>query len=283
MEEYNRPGAFGKVAFFRCCSPGNRFRALDTVSHAGWHRVNDLYRIHRPKGTASALILLTREGRGFVRVGQKKYAALPGTAMVIPPGVPHAYGAEAGQTWDFYWLHFFGGFSLAAVQDAVRDDAHCFSLGEHRIEALFRPFTEGFCAPGREVEQSEALHRLLFALLKQSLPKPTPEEQAKTDEMIAFVEEQTDGFSLEKMSERFHYSKEYLIRRFKAATGSSPYRYWRICRLQNSRADLEAGKMSVEQIAAKYGYASAGSYAKQFKKLFSLSPEEYRDLLFARN
>lgn len=283
MNEYSRPGAFGQVAFFERCPPGGRFRSLDTVACTGWHNVNDLYRIERPGGSDWALILLTRAGRGFVRVGEKRYAAPPGTAVVIPPRVPHAYGTETGATWDFYWIHFSGAFSLAAVLDAVRDGRSCFFLGAQQIEALFRPFAEGFSAPRQEAAQCEALHRLLFALLRQSLPQPAPEEQRKTDEMIAFLETQSDGFSLEKMAEHFHYSKEYLIRRFKAATGSSPCRYRRVFRLQSSRTDLEEGVLRAEEIAAKYGYASAASYAKQFKKLFSLSPEEYRGLFFSRD
>ena len=87
-----------------------------------------------------------------------------------------------------------------------------------------------------------------------------------------------NDFSLEELVEHFHYSKEYLIRLFKKATGITPYRYWLLLRIKRSCYDLEVSDKSIAEIALSYGYKEMGSYSKQFKKCYGISPAEYRRL-----
>jgi len=68
-----------------------------------------------------------------------------------------------------------------------------------------------------------------------------------------------------------------LALQFRAAFGTSPYRYLLMRRLEFARKDLCPGR-SLADLAVKAGFADQAHFTRMFKSAFGLTPARYRDL-----
>lgn len=281
MGDYSISGNFGEVAIFCTSIPSGFFCSVDHINGAGWHKVNELYRIVRPKGTNTGLLLMTLSGHGRVRVGKQDRVVSQGEIAIIPKEVPNAYNGIRGETWEFFWIHYSGSCAEASTEDIVKNGAYVFSVGLPKLRHLFQSLTEQ-TATGmeRELEESDLLRRILFELLKKAYVYPGEgREKTVIDQIIAeFEQDKTSDFCLERLAERYHYSREHIIRLFKHTTGMTPYRYWQGVRFKQACAALEDPCKSISQIAADCGYRNISSFSKQFKLFFRLTPSQYRRL-----
>lgn len=78
------------------------------------------------------------------------------------------------------------------------------------------------------------------------------------------------------MAASIHVSPRTLLRRFSAATGTSPGRWLANQRIARGRYLLETTDRSVEAIAAELGYGAAVSFRQQFVKRMHTTPSAYR-------
>jgi transcriptional regulator GlxA family with amidase domain len=66
------------------------------------------------------------------------------------------------------------------------------------------------------------------------------------------------------------------LRRFMAATGTTPIEYCRAVRIARARELLEASSMPLKTIAEELGYTDAASFAKAFRRAYGLPPGAWR-------
>jgi AraC-like DNA-binding protein len=69
-----------------------------------------------------------------------------------------------------------------------------------------------------------------------------------------------------------------LARQFRAAHGTSPYRYAQMRRLDRARSALEDGSASLAALAAEAGYADQAHLTRRFKATYGMTPGRYRAL-----
>lgn len=279
MQDYSVSGAFGEVKYFKSASPSNCFQSIDHILSVGYHKVNELYQIKRPQGSAVGLLLMTISGSGKVLIKGKKYTLTAGTVAVLPAGVPHFYACAKTCEWEFYWVHFYGKNADLSITDITQNGNYVFELGINAIEFLMRELIENNKERiERELVESECLRKIFSVLLTKTLCNYHSDKNL-IDEIIAFIENQESAeFSLKELVDKYHYSKEYIIRLFTDVMKTSPYHYWLIHKLKRSCLDLKENDLSICEVANKYGYKSVGSYSKQFKKVFKISPLEYRKM-----
>ena len=66
------------------------------------------------------------------------------------------------------------------------------------------------------------------------------------------------------------------IRRFKRYTGKTPKEYQMACRMERATALLVGSDLSLSEIAARCGFASHSFFSKTFRRLYGITPTEYR-------
>ena len=280
MQDYSVSGDFGQVKFYNTSLSSGRFKSTGKILCMGWHSVNHLYSITRPNGLDTNLLILTRRGKGIITISDKEFNALPGMAIILPRSTPHSYHAAQGCEWEFYWLHYNGGHTQAYTED-ILTAAYSTSIGVQAMDAYIKAFEDkNWQDKEKELMESQWLNSILFTILRAALNAlPEHSENAVISEMINYMEKNLQSnFSLSKLAKEYHYTKEYLIKLFKDSTGNTPYSYWRRLRLKQSCRDLLLQDKSIGQIAYEYGYASISSYTNQFKKLFGISPSEYKSI-----
>ncbi|MBP3700384.1 MAG: helix-turn-helix domain-containing protein, partial [Lachnospiraceae bacterium] len=85
-----------------------------------------------------------------------------------------------------------------------------------------------------------------------------------------------EAITLEALAGVLHQNKYYLAHSFKDAFGISPIRYLVERRIEESKRLLTDTDYSIGEIASIAGFASASNFSQVFRRVVSLSPNEYR-------
>ena len=76
--------------------------SLGHFSHARYHYIN------RINGCKQYIFIYCKEGKGWIEVNKQKYTLTANDFIVLPPDIPHSYGASQESPWSIYWMHFIG-------------------------------------------------------------------------------------------------------------------------------------------------------------------------------
>lgn len=197
----------------------------------------------------------------------------PGTLMWLPPGTRHRFTQNAGSD-GLELFHMRFTTSLATQQSSVviahdrwdLRDAYANLLSEyrlgtspnpHRLRAQLYLLLEAACAPVRNHPggfSGEQLTLLQDAIQQSPAMRCDPSDLA-------------DALAL---------NHDHFSRVFKRHFGESA-RTW-IARERTLRVadDLQTSRLSLADLAARYGYPDVYSLSKQFRRFIGQSPGRYR-------
>jgi AraC-like DNA-binding protein len=86
----------------------------------------------------------------------------------------------------------------------------------------------------------------------------------------------TDDIRLEHVSHYFGYSPEHFSRKFHAELGVSFKRYCEQILIQRSLDYFDKPNISLGEIAEILGYSDASSFIRAFKRIYGITPGNYR-------
>lgn len=95
--------------------------------------------------------------------------------------------------------------------------------------------------------------------------------------MINFMQANYQTVTLEDMAEQFHLSVPYLSKFIHEKSGKTFGEQVTNIRMKKAKTLLKNGNMTVENIAAAVGYPSVEHFSRTFKKLYDMTPVEYRN------
>ncbi|MDD3213786.1 MAG: AraC family transcriptional regulator [Eubacteriales bacterium] len=135
--------------------------------------------------------------------------------------------------------------------------------------------------PGRELLNAACVTELLVYLNQQyrrnRATQKTVEVRSneQVDDMIRYiVEHLNQTLTLDMLADRYYVSKFHLSRKFKLATGLSPYQFIRSKRLLKARGLLQEG-MSVTDVCHECGFSDYTNFIRAFKSQFGISPGRF--------
>lgn len=119
----------------------------------------------------------------------------------------------------------------------------------------------------------------------QFAPRPVPPAgDCRLSEVIAWMRQHaTEDLSIADLAQRAAMSPRTFFRRFRAATGETPYDWLITERVAIARELLETGRLSVEQVAFEAGFGAPEVLRVHFKRLVGCTPAEYRKHVVSRN
>ncbi|WP_027721652.1 GlxA family transcriptional regulator [Maridesulfovibrio zosterae] len=85
---------------------------------------------------------------------------------------------------------------------------------------------------------------------------------------------------LEQLARKAGLGERSFLRRFKRATGQTPYNYLQQLRIEAARHMLEVSRKNIEEITGLVGYEDASSFRRLFKRKTGLTPLEYRNKFY---
>ena len=89
------------------------------------------------------------------------------------------------------------------------------------------------------------------------------------------------NFSLGKMAESVNLSPPYFCYLFKTITGVPPAKYLKSLRMQQAAMLLTATFLSVKEVAKRVGLLDESHFVRDFKRLYGVTPSEYRNSALA--
>lgn len=82
--------------------------------------------------------------------------------------------------------------------------------------------------------------------------------------------------SLEEMAQSVNLSSSRLRHLFKTEVGISPAQYLKTLRMQKAKDLIETTFLNMKQIMNRIGVGDKRHFAKDFKKIYGLTPAQYR-------
>ena len=268
----------------------------------------------RVAGDPAAKFHLVVEGSALLRAGSEEVALAEGDLAVLPRGSAHTLAdARAGDApaldqllaeyanGDGTRLRYggdgartrlvCGGFSLTdgvpeltlarfpRVLHLPREAELAPLLGSVRAETERGwPGADAVIAKLADVFLAQALRRWLLAGDTEELS----DTRLILDDAVAKAVEilnrrSSEPWSLGRLAADVGLSRSALATKFRERVGRSPMRYLREVRLRTAARELEAGRLTLYEVARGAGYASDAAFAKAFKRRFGSSPGRYRE------
>lgn len=130
------------------------------------------------------------------------------------------------------------------------------------------------------------LELLLIELMRSETEKDDPEVvflpreelgERVAERVIAFLKENVyNKLSIADVCLALNYTKSYICKQFKAATGRSVIAYFTRSKIEQAKRFLRETNLSVTQIADKLAFDTPNYFSKTFKKLTGYTPLQYK-------
>lgn len=201
-----------------------------------------------------------------------------GAHTLVPPGVPHTYGTDAGHRWTELFAVFTG-----PVFDSLADLGILAPAGPRYPRPA--PSIEALRAVLRTPPSSQraAEHQLLALadwLLDTQDPASGPAGLDLTPEIATAVDrlgdDQTRTLDLRTVAAEAGLTYDTFRRRFAAQVGQSPSAFRTARRLQTAATLLRLTDMTQREIARSLGFADEFHLSRRFRAQFGVSPRAYR-------
>ncbi len=250
-----------------------------SVTHAGCFPEAPDHLVERSDGTPEAVLIACTRGSGWVTVDGDRFVLPSASYTLLPPDTAHAYGSGPGSSWTIWWLHLRGE-GVPELQRLLGMDEHPFAMGFRSVTAavalwdqIVRNLERG-PTPARLVENSGLAWHLLTRV---AIDHAEPGKVSPLGRAIRFLEDNIDrAVAVGELAALVGLSPSHLSAQFRRASGGGITAYHQGLKMARARALLDTTDLAVTQIARAVGYDDPLYFSRQFRKMHSLSPTQYR-------
>lgn len=232
------------------------------------------------------LLIYCLEGVGNLRCNATEHKVNAGDLIILPKGVLHSYSASHDNPWTIYWIHFNGDLAKQFIQLINANlESPILNLGiQSRLVTSFETLLEVRQARIHQPAAIFAANLLREILSHIALLRPLVNQQKQEQSldlekvhslMAARVQEQLD---LDTLAASCNLSKYHFIKRYKAATGSTPINHFIHLKIERACHLLDVTEQNINEVAFAVGYEDAYYFSRIFRKIMGMSPSQYRKM-----
>lgn len=253
---------------------------------AGISYCDGTYRIKR-QDSAETVIEYIIEGRGYLNVNGENYAATAGDVYILRKHTTHTYWSDARYPWVKIFFNIRGSLAERILDEYQLGRAGGVVLSAEGMEQDFRDMLEGL--KDSTVSQTDRFDAATMDFLKIVIKLTNMQRAAGVhkDDLMSVEKEMNTLIEYINMNPRrivsnqeladvIFRSKDYVIKRFFANFGATPYDYQIQQKIFSAKNMLANMNLSVKEIAASLGYDDQHYFSYMFKKRCGMSPTQYR-------
>jgi AraC-like DNA-binding protein len=224
------------------------------------------------------VLVFTTAGHGWFRDVEGRASDLePGDALLLFPGLGHAFAPRQGQRWSEFFIIFSG----PAFEPWYRERLLVPAAPVVRLQPVdwwLRRFQEAVGDPDEPVTGFAPLYRFqaLLAEVHQALVrKPGSEAGGWLEQVKGALERSALGRpDLAAVAKGVGTSEQVLRKRFRALTGQSPHQWYGGIQMRRACDLLKEG--TVKDVADRLGYCDQFQFSRRFKQLMGIPPVEFQ-------
>lgn len=251
------------------------------VTDCGYFPRADSHGRRRASPIQQVIVMACVDGAGWCETETGRFPVQRGQVVVLPPGRPHAYGADANDPWTLWWFHAAGPdlepFLRVAgltAENPVRRPRDLYPVVSLMSEIL------------RWMERDSTTTSLLAASgAAWHVLTQLASERARSDDSGDVIEHAVeyirthiaDHISVPQLAAIASLSASHFSALFKREVGYPVLQYQTLLRMARARELLDVTSATIAAIAAEVGYPDSFYFARQFKKIHGVTPREYRD------
>jgi AraC family transcriptional regulator, arabinose operon regulatory protein len=240
----------------------------------------------RPIGVDQAIFIYCVKGAGWCEIEGSLHAVKAGDLLVVPPAMPHAYGADESHPWSIFWFHAQGSLLGAYLHELdvcgarplkeIGEAPQVLALFEEVLGILEHGYTkfQMFCA-------SQTLAHLIAVMIREhrTADHEQPSVHQKIAQTISYMKEHLNqSLQLNALAAIANISRSRYVQLFKQETGYAPIDYFIRLRMHRACQLLDTTEMSVKAIATALGYDDPLYFSRLFRIVNERSPNDYRKL-----
>lgn len=222
------------------------------------------------------------KGACVITIDGKQYYGKEGTCFFIPANTRHAYRNIKGKPFEKFWFHFdlYPNSSIFHLLNLN----YSIQAKDDTIAALFEELTakyESDAVTDRLDVKSLAMKILssYIAFSHKAAKVSSPDAEEKISNVLSYIDEHiAEHIPNPVLSELCYQHPNHFVRYFKQKTGLTPQKYITERRVQMAKRLIEQTNLKFSDIAAQVGFCDAPHLSKVFKKTYSLTPQEYREV-----
>ncbi len=223
------------------------------------------------------------EGSGVFETADAQFQVVPGSILVLRPGVWHRYKPDTSTGWTEHYIGFNGDFCLNLFNEGFFPQSK---------PVLFVGFQENLLKLFQEVMQLVkdektghqqvcaantmlALSKILSIIRNQEFAGKSIEKTIRKA-CLYFRENLNTNVSIEQLAQDLNVGYSYFRQMFRKYTGISPTQYHLSLRIQKAKDLLVSTDQSFKEIAIDLGFESYFYFSRIFKDKTGESPMEFR-------
>jgi len=223
------------------------------------------------------------EGSGVFETADGKFQVVPGSVLIVRPGVWHRYKPDAAIGWNEHYIGFNGDFCQNLFNEGFfQQNKPVVYVGFQ--ESLLKIFLEiiqlvkdektghqQVCAANTIL----ALSKILSVIRNQEFAGKSIEQTIRKACMY-FRENLNTNVNIEQLAQDLNVGYSYFRQMFRKYTGISPTQYHLSLRIQKAKDLLVSTDQSFKEIAIDLGFESYFYFSRIFKDKTGKSPMDFR-------
>ena len=223
------------------------------------------------------------EGSGIFETSNGQFQVVPGSMLILRPGMWHRYKPDQNTGWNEHYIGFNGNFCTALFAEGF------FQNGKPVLyvgfqESLLKLFFEiiQLVKDEKTGHQQVAAANTILMLSKILSVVRNQEFAGKTIERtirkacLYFRENLNANVNIEQVATDLNVGYSYFRQMFRKYTGISPTQYHLSLRIQKAKDLLVSTDQSFKEIAIDLGFESYFYFSRIFKDKTGKSPMEFR-------